>query len=132
MQIKHLDARIVRGTDGVGRPGEGHPAYKVKGNLKEEMSEYDQLVSCQNGFLAEKLNFTLKSALRGKFKAIQCGARSQVRAVFISDYGGLALRNEAGFAGPEAGIPVQKKGALGSLQKKNFLALEKARFFGTL
>jgi len=30
----------------------------------------------------------------------------------------LAFRNDHGCGGPEAGDPVQKKGALGSLQKK--------------
>jgi len=39
------------------------------------------------------------------------------------------VRSEAGFAGPEAGIPLQKKGLLGSLQKKNFRPFEKDGFF---
>ena len=41
-----------------------------------------------------------------------------------------AARNEAGFAGPEAGIPVQKKRPLGSLQTKYFSTPLKTRFFG--
>jgi len=41
----------------------------------------------------------------------------------------LALQNGCGCAGPEGGARVQKKRALGSLQKKYFSALEKDGFF---
>jgi len=43
----------------------------------------------------------------------------------------LALRNDLDYAGLEAGFPVQKKGLLGALQKKNFPTLQKTRFFCT-
>jgi len=41
----------------------------------------------------------------------------------------FAAQNECGCAGPEAGVPVQKKGVLGSLQKKNFSTPSKTWFF---
>jgi len=40
-----------------------------------------------------------------------------------------AIRSDRGCAGPEAGVPVQKKGLLGSLQKKYFSTLPQTRFF---